>query len=319
MANFFRDNRSATLPIKFLRATCRAAFAGSIAMAAAAAPAAAGHDVFHIFTPAVEAGHSGFELLSTFQSSPAADYEDPGGAHQEHGHDTPRAGYEAALHFGVTEFWMTKLAFGFSRDEGDSNRADTLASENVFRFRANPSGPIDVGWFAAIAVGLESAGTHAIEFGPIVTVANGPFAFTFNPFFEKTFARNREEGIAFIYGWRAAYALHDKFAVGVEGYGEVENIGHAPPVSDQVHRIGPVLYFGTMHGSVHGGKQAGGLAHGDPTPGIHIVASHVDEHHEWHGSQEHGGMHWHAELGLLLGLTTATPDAALKLNIEVDF
>jgi hypothetical protein len=63
MANFFRDNRSATLPIKFLRATCRAAFAGSIAMVAAAAPAAAGHDVFHIFTPAVEAGHSGFELL----------------------------------------------------------------------------------------------------------------------------------------------------------------------------------------------------------------------------------------------------------------
>jgi hypothetical protein len=38
-----------------------------------------------------------------------------------------------------------------------------------------------------------------------------------------------------------------------------------------------------------------------------------------HGSQEHGGMHWHAELGLLLGLTTATPDAALKLNIGVDF
>jgi hypothetical protein len=30
-------------------------------------------------------------------------------------------------------------------------------------------------------------------------------------------------------------------------------------------------------------------------------------------------MHRHAELGLLFGLATATPDAALKLNFGVDF
>lgn len=288
-------------------------------------PAAAGHDVFHIFTPAVEAGHFGLEMLSTFQDVSAAHTGAAGGAapgQPEHG--APRAAHEIALHAGVTPLWMTKLALGISREDGEGYGVDTIASENVFRFGPARGGPIDLGWFTAISAGLDSAATNAFEFGPIVTVASGPMALTINPFFEKTFGRNREEGIAFTYGWRATYALHDKFAVGLEGYGEIEDIGHAPAGREQVHRIGPVLYFGHMHGSTHGGH-GDHSAHGHATHGVgvagheHSAGDAGDVHDGGAGGAGDATSDWHAEVGVLFGLTEATPDAALKVNVGVDF
>lgn len=273
--------------------------------------ARAGHDVFHIFTPAVEAGHVGFELLSTLQEveahGAAAEEEDG----DEHGHAMPRTAHEAAVHTGVTSFWMSKLAFTFSREDGERYRADAIASENVFRFTPQRGGPLDLGWFTAVSAGLNGDATNAFEFGPILTLASGPLALTLNPFLEKTFGRKREDGIAFTYGWRATYAFSETFAIGVEGYGEVENIGDAPPVSEQVHRIGPVLYLGHMHGAVHGGHSGQSHHQGGASHGAH---EHADEA----GHPSHGG-DLHAEIGLLFGLTQETPDVALKFNIGADF
>ena len=289
----------------------------------ASRPADAGHDVFHIFTPAVEAGHFGFEVLSTFQDPPRAhdhDDEDEGedDDHAGHGHTMPRTAHEIAVHVGVTDFWMTKLALGISREDGDSYGVDTIASENVFRFGPARGGALDLGWFTALSAGLDSEATNAIELGPIVTLVSGPMALTVNPFFEKTFGRNREEGIAFTYGWRATYAVHDTFAIGVEGYGEIENIGNAPPGAEQVHRIGPVLYFGHMHGSTHGGHNGHG-AHGGHGHGAGHHGGHAHGGEEVHTSHARDKADWHAEVGVLFGLTEATPDAALKVNLGVDF
>ncbi len=258
--------------------------AGLTLAGVSATPVSAGHNIFHIFTPAVEAGAWGAEALSGFQTGFPADGE----------HEPVRLAHELAVHTGVNDLWMTKLALAIERPAGGDYDVTSIASENVFRLSAKAHGAMDAAWFTAIEAGVASDATNAVVFGPVVSFAQGPVAVMLNPFFEKTFGRNREDGIAFTYGWRATYQISDALSFGVEGYGAVENLAAAPPASEQVHRIGPVLYLGHVHGNPEG---VHGAEHG-----------HHSTETEWHG-----------EIGVLFGLTDATPDAAIKLNIGADF
>ena len=98
-----------------------------------------------------------------------------------------------------------------------------------------------------------------------------------NPFLEQTFGHNRVEGIALSYGWQAKYEVRDGLAVGIEGYGLVENLGNSPALADQEHRIGPVLFM----------------------------------------EIELGGLKLTPDVGLLFGLTPATPDLTIKFNVGI--
>ncbi|MEZ5815942.1 MAG: hypothetical protein R3D44_02540 [Hyphomicrobiaceae bacterium] len=264
----------------------------------ATSPVAAGHDVFHIFSPTVEAGHWDVEALSAFAfKRPVPEVGE---------HAAPRAAAELGVHAGVTDFWMAKLALGAEREEGGSLALTAVALENVFRFTRTARGPVDFAWFTAVGAGLGSESTNAVEFGPIVSYAAGPTSLVLNPFFEKTFGKNHEEGIAFTYAWRLAHQIARQLSVGLEGYGEIENIGNAPDVQHQVHRIGPVLYLGSLHGA-----QSSPHGHG-------ASASTVGGHdHNAHAGQGLG--EWRAEIGVLFGLTEATPGTALKLNVGLEF
>ncbi len=217
----------------------------------------------------------------------------------------PRVALELGVHAGVTEFWMAKLALSADQEDGGEFALTGIGFENVFRFSREARGPLDFAWFTAVGAGLDSGATNAVEFGPIVSVSSGSVSLVLNPFFEKTFGENREDGIAFTYAGRLTYELASQLNVGIEAYGEVENLGNAPHVRDQVHRIGPVLYLGTLHG-------AHSSSHG------HSAHSHVSDGHD-HKHAKHGHSEWHAEIGFLFGLTQATPDAALKLNVGLEF
>jgi hypothetical protein len=115
-------------------------------------------------------------------------------------------------------------------------------------------------------------------FGPIVTLKDDKLSFTANPFFEKTFGRNNVEGIALNYAWHAKYAVRTGLAVGIEGFGVVENLGSSPALRDQEHRVGPAIF-----------------AEFALTKDLKITP----------------------DIGLLFGLTRATPDLALKFNVGV--
>lgn len=307
-----------------LRAACVRVRVAQLAVAVMVlvqgAPAAlAGHSVFHIFTPVVDAGEWGTEALSTFQAGlPREHHEHEAEEHETeaHGHGSIRAAHEIAMFGGINNHWLTKLALGIEREAGGDHHITSIASENVFRLSPPREGSFDFAWFTAINAGLDSGASNAIEFGPIVSMTSGKATLVLNPFLEKTFGENREDGIAFVYAWRATYEVAERLSVGVEGYGEIENIGHAPAGSEQIHRVGPVLYLGHVHGSAR-------HAHAG---GPHAASPHADhDAHEKHAHAPdagHAGAHgpdWHAEVGVLFGLTEATPDAALKVNIGADF
>jgi hypothetical protein len=252
---------------------------------AGGADRAMSHEIFHVFTGVIEAGHWGAELNSAFQSRPEVS-EEP----------ALRAASELGIHVDVTDRWMTKLALDFERPSGSGYELAAIASENVVRLDKWSPRLLDVAWFTALSVAVADDATNAVEFGPVLTLTQGPYALVVNPFFEKTFGQNREEGTAFVYAVRGTYALAEQLSIGIEAYGEIENIADPPRGSEQVHRIGPVLYLGEVHGLSH--------AHD------HAAHAHGDHAHTDHQPQAA----WYAEVGVLFGLTEATPDATLKLN-----
>lgn len=272
-----------------IRATCAAAV-----LVASSQPASAGHSIFHIFTPAIESGAWGVEALSAINT----------GLPEGGDHAPLRAAHELAVHAGVTDYWMSKLALGFDKPNSDSYQLNTVALENVFRLFEPTNAQFDAAWFTAVSAGIDPDATNAIEFGPVISYANGPVGVVINPFLEKTFGENREPGIALSYGWRVTYKISELLSLGAEGYGAVEDLGNAPAARDQIHRIGPVLYLGHVHGAADGIHGSAHEAHG---AGNEQTASH--------GTQPE----WHGEIGVLFGLTDATDDAAIKLNIGADF
>lgn len=215
-----------------------AAVACGLAIATTAGTANAGHSVFHLFAPSVEPGHWGFEALSGLAFRlPAHDDAES----DAHAHGSPRAAHEVALHGGVSSYWQTKFALGLERQDQADYRATYVASENVIRFAPPGDGPLDLAWFTSLGAGLDSEIAHTVAFGPILSWSSGPLALVLNPFFEKSFGRNREDGLAFAYAWRATYEIAERLSIGVEGYGEIENVADAPPGAEQVHRVGPVI------------------------------------------------------------------------------
>jgi hypothetical protein len=81
--------------------------------------------------------------------------------------------------------------------------------------------------------------------------------------------------------WRLKRELGEKFALGVEGYSEIEDLAHAGTFDDQKHRLGPVAYYET---GGHGGKPK-----------------------------------WEFAAGALFGVSDATSDVTFKFDAEVKF
>lgn len=201
-----------------------------------------------------------------------------GGFPSSRGSNVNRGAYEASLDYGATD-WLRLSGVGKTAQAvGEDLKFNTVSLEALAVIRPTPTYGIGLGWFQSIDVAMNGDATNSTQFGAIVQFKADKLALTFNPFFEKTFGANRIDGLALVYGWQAKLDIREGLALGVEGHGLVENIGHVRAVSEQEHRIGPVVYL------------EGELWKDRPIS---------------------------ADIGVLVGLTDATPDVALKLNIGI--
>lgn len=203
------------------------------------------------------------------------------GVPRDRGADVNRSAHEQSINYGLRDWWRLSAVLKLEDPQDVDLRIAKTAVENLFVLKAiDDRYPRDIGlgWFTALEASVHQDTTNSLIFGPIVTLTSRKLSLTANPFFEKTFGRNRVEGIALNYAWHAKYELRDGFAVGIEGFGLVENLGNPPPWSQQEHRVGPAIFTE--------------IALSDDfkiTP----------------------------DIGLLFGLTSATPDVALKLNVGI--
>ena len=189
-----------------------------------------------------------------------------------------RSAHDQSIDWGVREWWRLSAVMKLENPTVDNFRASRVAVENIFVLRPlKQSNDIGLGLFAAVEASINDATTNAFVFGPIVATKWDRLSFALNPFLEQTFGRNREQGLHFTYGWQAKYDIREGLAVGIEGYGHVGDMSNSPPLSDQEHRIGPVLFTEIALGDLK------------LTP----------------------------DVGVLFGLTRATPDVTIKFNVGV--
>ena len=227
-------------------------------------------DVFSIDEPEVVKGEQTIELNSAFQGGFPINA------------DPVLNSWELEYTYGLTKWWNVAPRIDFDTPQGDDFHATVAGVENIFSL-GEVQDVLALAWFAEIEAGVHQDETNEVTIGPIIQFGGEKASVTLNPYFEKTFGRNHEEGVDFTYGWQAKASLGEHLAFGVEGYGEVPNIADSPGIDFQEHRIGPVFYF----------------------------------EHELRGGEKERTLE--LEAGILFGLTEATPDVTGKVNAALVF
>ena len=209
--------------------------------------------------------------------------------------DRTRSSHELALGYGLAEWLKLGAKANFDNPLDKAFQFSTAAIEGQATLKKFERG-LGIGWFTEVALAIDRDETNAVTFGPILQLGTEATQVLINPFFRRTFGRNREDGTEFSYAWAFKQQQRDGFAVGIEGYGSITTIGHASGLDLQPHRVGPVLYFERdVSSSGLSIKHMGGNGHADEKPKLAL------------------------ELGILFGLTDATQDVAVKFKAGVEF
>ena len=91
---------------------------------------------------------------------------------------------------------------------------------------------------------LQSHSPDEILFGPLAKYVVGRNSATINTFFVGQLGNEAEiDSLELKVNWRLKHAFSERFALGVEGYGEIEDLVNPGSFEDQKHRVGPVAYF----------------------------------------------------------------------------
>ena len=219
--------------------------------------------------------------------------------------------HELEFSMGITDWWLIQVTSGFDQPLGENLQASDVEIETEFALLKRQGDGIalsfQTGYEQAINHGAQVDGDpNQFGFGPIVELAKGPFLLTLNPLFTKqigTFAD--QEGLGFEYGWRGEYDFTKYWGVGVEMFGEIEDLANAGPFNSQVHSLGPTLFynFGGDEDEAKGGDDKPGKA----------KASGEEQ------ASEPSAMAFSMNVGVQFGLTDATSDTALKFQGSLAF
>jgi hypothetical protein len=226
-------------------------------------------DVFSIDEPEVVKGEQEVEVNAAVQNGFPVNA------------DPVRYSMEVEYTYGVTNWLSLSPLIDFDKPDGDSFHATVAGIESVWF-------PVEVGklltfaWFTEVEGAAHRDETSSATFGPIVQFGHDKASLILNPYFEKSFGKNHEEGIEFTYQWQAKASVSKRLALGIEGFGVIPDIGDSPGIDFQEHRIGPVIYYEKE------------------LPGAHERTFAVDA-------------------GILFGLTEGTPHVTGKMNMALVF
>jgi hypothetical protein len=207
--------------------------------------------------------------------------------------------HELEVSYAFTNWWLLQLTTGFEQPLGESVKVSDVEIESEFALIKREGNGVAVsfqaGYEQAINHGDEKGDPNQIGFGPIVELARGPFLLTLNPTFTKQVGNlANQQGLGFDYGWRAEYDFAKRWGVGVEMFGEIESLVDAGSFNDQVHSIGPTLFYNPA----------------------------AEEEGEGDDDMKVGGpakVEFSMNVGVQFGLTDATSDAALKFQGSLSF
>lgn len=196
----------------------------------------------------------------------------------------PRSTHELSYSHSPTDWLNYTLHLELDGVLVDGWRADHVGLETVVPLlrATEAAGGLALAWYTTLQVSTDTLSTNSLVFGPIAKLSTpgGKGWITINPNIEDQFGRNAGPGLNLLYGWQARWKLNETWAIGVDGFGKIADLAHAPDARDQDHRVGPAVYTE-----------------------LQITADRKVT----------------VDASLLVGLTDATPDLSLKFNVGAPF
>jgi hypothetical protein len=221
-----------------------------------------------------------------------------------------RQAHDVEFEMGITERWMISTTLGTTVPAGFNWQVDSVELETQYEFVERHGNGIGLAFAASYGLATQPETPNEVEFGPIFEVGLGKFLLTTNTFFSREMGEFAEtDGLGFEYGWRAEYDIAKHWGLGVEMFGEIEDLSNAGSFDDQEHSIGPALFW--KPGGDDDNEEVGDIgesgearANGDDDNG---------------NEPEPAGTEFSMNVGVQFGLTDATSDTALKFQGALGF
>jgi hypothetical protein len=220
---------------------------------------------------------------------------------------------ELELSMGISDWWLIQVTGGFDQARGENLQGTSVEVETEFAFIKREGDGIGLSFQTGYATAinnhkhLDEAQANEFGFGPIIEWAKGSFLLTLNPLFTRQLGTYADqEGLGFDYGWRGEYDFAKHWGIGVEMFGTIEDLANAGSFNDQVHSIGPTLFYKLGGGDDEKGGDDEAKAGGDDDDAKGKVSGPPDREYSMN-------------VGLQFGLTDATSDTALKFQGSVSF
>jgi hypothetical protein len=215
-----------------------------------------------------------------------------------------RQSHDFETQWGATEWLLLSLTLTGDQPVHEDFALSAVELEGQVELIERKGNGIGLAFQGSYGFATRGGEADEIEFGPIVELASGKLLLTFNPLFTSQVGDNREtNGLGFEYGWRAEYDIAKHWGVGVEMFGEIEDLSNPGSFNDQNHSIGPTLFW---------------MAGGDDDEDVGEAAENGDDDGKGNGP-EPAETEFSMNVGVQFGLTDVTSDTALKFQGSLAF
>ena len=236
------------------------------ALALASSPASA---QFYVRSPEVDKGEAEIEEHGALYSGPGED-------------ERVRQTHELEGKYGITERFEVILEGELEQPIGEDLEGKSIELGGQYEIIERHGDGVGFAFRTLYEFALPDDAPDEILFGPIAKFVKGNDSVTINTFFVGQVGDHVEiDSLELKVNWRLKHEFSERWALGVEGYSEIEDLAHAGSFDDQSHRLGPVAYYEFPH------------AEGRPE--------------------------WKAAGGVLFGVSDAVSDFTYKFDLEVEF
>jgi hypothetical protein len=212
-----------------------------------------------------------------------------------------RQSHEIEATYGLTDRWQLIVEGLLQQPLHGGLQGTEVEAGTQFEMIKREGDGFDLAFRTEYVAVLEHDEADEILFGPIIKYVKGRASTTFDAFFLSQIGDQADtEGLGFQYNWQAKYELNSRVGLGVEAFGEIEDLANAGSFNDQPHRVGPVIYLNF-------GEEAEGSE------------AEKREREETEHEQQSEAPEFNVWAGVLLGLTDVTSDVTFKLDAELEF
>jgi hypothetical protein len=207
-----------------------------------------------------------------------------------------RQSHEVEAKYGFTDRWEGIVEGFFDQEIGHGLEAQQFELGGQYEIIEREGDGVGLGFRAIYELALQGHSPDEIQFGPLAKWVRGRNSAMINTFFVGQVGNDVEiDSLEFQLNWQLKRELTEHLAVGVEGFSEIADLAHAGSFDDQLHRVGPVVYWAL--GEHESEEDARGPERAERPEGVE----------------------WDLAAGALFGVSEATSDVTFKFDIEAEF